>query len=298
MPAQARRGRPGGRRPPPSGPKDSLSSRRVAGLTWAELERRGRGLATGLGDAGVVAGQRVMIALPNRLEFVTGYLGVLRAQVVAVPVNPRSTAEELARMMADSGARLVLVDRPDPVRTATDVVRRALAGEIDEADAELLERRRPDRRRGRRRGAEPGELDFDALRGAEARPIPPLAGPREARRAPLHLRHLGPSRAPRCSPTVRCCQPRAGGRGRPADDPRRRRRARRPPALPRLRPQRGARQRAAAPGQAGAGRPLRAPGHPGPDRGPGLQRGPDRPGGVRPLAARREPHASGWARSD
>ena len=46
----------------------------------------------------------------NRVEFVTTYLAALRAQAVAVPVNPRAEAEELAWMIADSGARLVVVD--------------------------------------------------------------------------------------------------------------------------------------------------------------------------------------------
>ena len=50
------------------------------------------------------------MALGNRIEFVTTYLAVLRAQAVAVPVNPTSTAGELARMIADSGSRMVVAD--------------------------------------------------------------------------------------------------------------------------------------------------------------------------------------------
>ncbi|HEY2636986.1 MAG TPA: AMP-binding protein, partial [Solirubrobacteraceae bacterium] len=57
-------------------------------VTWGGLEDDVARLATGLGAAGLVAGQRVLIAMGNRIEFVTSYLGVLRAQVVAVPVNP------------------------------------------------------------------------------------------------------------------------------------------------------------------------------------------------------------------
>lgn len=89
-------------------------------LTWAELEDEVARLATGLGAAGYLGGHRVMIVVGNRLEFVTAYLGALRAQAVAVPVNPRSTADELARMMADSGSRLVVVDARwlDTVREA------------------------------------------------------------------------------------------------------------------------------------------------------------------------------------
>ena len=78
-------------RPRPRTPTGSRSSRpAVGGVTWAELDDEVGRLATGLGAAGIVAGHRVMIALGNRIEFVTTYLGVLRAQAVAVPVNPTS----------------------------------------------------------------------------------------------------------------------------------------------------------------------------------------------------------------
>ena len=61
-----------------------------------------------------MAGYRVMIVLGNRIEFVTAYLGILRSQTVAVPVNPRSTVDELNRMLVDSGARMVIAE-PDTV---------------------------------------------------------------------------------------------------------------------------------------------------------------------------------------
>src|SRR3954447_20291006 len=79
-------------------------------VTWGELEDEGGRIAPGLGAAGVVAGHRVMIVLGNRIEFVSAYLAVLRTQAVAVPVNPTSPSGELARMIADSGARMVFAD--------------------------------------------------------------------------------------------------------------------------------------------------------------------------------------------
>ena len=96
-------------------------------LTWAGVEDEVARLATGLGAHGIRAGQRVMIAVGNRIEFVTSYLGVLRAQVVAVPVNPRSTPGELARMIADSGSRMVVADE-----TALDAVTNHLVLEIEQ----------------------------------------------------------------------------------------------------------------------------------------------------------------------
>src|SRR5690606_8134934 len=55
-------------------------------LTWSQLEDEVARIATGLGAAGFLAGHRVMIVVGNRIEFVTAYLGALRAQAVAVPV--------------------------------------------------------------------------------------------------------------------------------------------------------------------------------------------------------------------
>ena len=91
------------------------------GMTWAELDAEVSRVAGGLGAAGIVAGHRVMLALGNRLEFVTAYLGVLRAQAVAVPVNPASTRGELARMLADSGARMVIAE-PDTIGAVREAV--------------------------------------------------------------------------------------------------------------------------------------------------------------------------------
>lgn len=90
--------------------------------TWQELDGEVSRVATGLATAGVIAGYRVLIAAGNRIEFVTSYLGTLRANAVAVPVNPRSTADELSRMVADSGCKVVIADAD-----CIDTVRAALA---------------------------------------------------------------------------------------------------------------------------------------------------------------------------
>ena len=134
-------------------------------LTWSRLEDEVARIATGLGAHGIRAGQRVMIVMGNRIEFVTTYLGVLRAQVVAVPVNPRSAPGEVARMIADSGTRLVVVEA-----SALDVVRAALvelAGFGASVPSVVVT------------GAEPGEgeVSFAELRAHAVRPVPPLPDP-------------------------------------------------------------------------------------------------------------------------
>ncbi len=160
---------------------DALAVVEAAGrsVTWAELEDEVARIATGLGAAGLVAGQRVLMSMGNRIEFVTAYLGVLRAQVVAVPVNPRATSGELARMIADSGCRLVLADPEtiDTVRAAAALVRAARSGETDELDADLVGRSHEPRVYVV--GVEPtgSEQAYDALRAAAAVPVPPLPDP-------------------------------------------------------------------------------------------------------------------------
>lgn len=130
-------------------------------LTWAQLEDEAGRFATGLGHAGVVAGYRVMLVLGNRLEFVTTYVGTLRAQAVAVPVNPRASAEQLAWLMADCGARMVVCDA-DTVR----VVRRTVA-DLEHPPRVVVV------------GAtlQPGERSYDHLRADSARPAPELLDP-------------------------------------------------------------------------------------------------------------------------
>ena len=148
-------------------------------LTWAALEDEVARIAAGLGEAGVLGGQRVLIALGNRLEFVTSYLGVLRAQAVAVPVNPTSTVGELARMVADSGSRLAVADAATlgAVREAVSVVARARAGEDVGLDPDLVARAVPTRVVAVGEPPADGEVAFDTLRATAPRPVPPLPDP-------------------------------------------------------------------------------------------------------------------------
>ncbi len=155
-------------------------------LTWAELEDAVARFATGLGERGLVAGSRFMVCTGNRIEFVVAHLGALRAQLVSVPVNPRSSVDELVRMMADSGCRLVLADESSvpAVREAAARLGAALAGNPGERDAG--ESGLPEDLLARAvvpgvvvTGAEPGpgEAAYADLLAERIREIPPLPDP-------------------------------------------------------------------------------------------------------------------------
>ena len=155
------------------GDRDALVAASGLRLTWADLDSEVDRVATGLGEAGVVAGQRVLLAMGNRVELVTTYLAALRAQLVAVPVNPRAKVEELAWMIADSGARLVVADGAAvaEVRAAGVLVHEALAGSRDVLDEDVVARAREPRLvvvDSEPQSAD--ELAFDALRATEPRP--------------------------------------------------------------------------------------------------------------------------------
>lgn len=99
-------------------------------VTWAGLDDLADRVAHGLSTAGMVAGYRVLIAVTNRIEFVATYLGVLRARMVAVPINPRSATGEVVRMLVDSGARMVIADD-----STIGTVRSAVAGVTEALEA-------------------------------------------------------------------------------------------------------------------------------------------------------------------
>jgi long-chain acyl-CoA synthetase len=149
------------------------SGRRV---TWAQLDAEVDRVANGLNAAGLVAGYRVLLSLGNRVEFVTCYLAALRARLVVVPVNPRAATGELVRMIADSGARLVVADRSTAVtvRAAVSGLQDALEG----ADDELRERAAVPRVAVVGAPAMPGELTYAELHGAPGSvPAPAASDP-------------------------------------------------------------------------------------------------------------------------
>ncbi|MEO5813594.1 MAG: AMP-binding protein, partial [Rhodanobacter sp.] len=79
-------------------------------LSFAEVDHLSDDLASYLRHGlGLASGERVAIMLPNLLQFPIAVLAVLRADLVAVMVNPLYTARELHHQLADSGAAALIV---------------------------------------------------------------------------------------------------------------------------------------------------------------------------------------------
>ncbi len=79
-------------------------------ITWAELHRRVAVLADALSRRGVGFGDRVMILMLNRTEFVEAVLAANRIGAIAVPVNFRLTPAELAFLVEDCEARVMITE--------------------------------------------------------------------------------------------------------------------------------------------------------------------------------------------
>ncbi|KAA8969671.1 fatty-acid--CoA ligase FadD5 [Mycobacterium sp.] len=78
--------------------------------TWAELHRRVAALGDALHRRGVGFGDRVMILMLNRTEFIEAVLAANRIGAIAVPVNFRLTASELTYLVEDCGAHVMITE--------------------------------------------------------------------------------------------------------------------------------------------------------------------------------------------
>jgi long-chain acyl-CoA synthetase len=79
-------------------------------ITYRELNEMCDAVARGCARAGLAPGDRVGILSLNRVEFIATLLGCMRAGVVPVPVNIKLTAEAVAFILNDAGAKIVFAE--------------------------------------------------------------------------------------------------------------------------------------------------------------------------------------------
>lgn len=91
-------------------------------LTWEELARRAHGLARVLLDAGLRPRARVAVLLAKGLDVPVAFHGALAAGGTLVPIDPRSPAEQVVRVLRATGATHLVTE---PGRR--EVAARALA---------------------------------------------------------------------------------------------------------------------------------------------------------------------------
>ncbi len=81
-------------------------------VTYAQLWEQARRYAAVLGDAGVGPGDAVGLLLPNVTDFPRAYFGALALGAVVVPVHALLTGEEIAYVLSDSGAKVLVCAGP------------------------------------------------------------------------------------------------------------------------------------------------------------------------------------------
>src|SRR5262245_56186254 len=80
--------------------------------TYAQIDAGANGVANALRRQGLARGDRVAILSANRTEYLVTYFGIMRAGLVAVPVNYRFPRQTIHFIIKDCGAKLVFCDGP------------------------------------------------------------------------------------------------------------------------------------------------------------------------------------------
>lgn len=120
-----------------AGEGDRIAAIGTTTITYAGLDELIGNVAGAYRGAGLRPDDRVLIVMADDVPMLAAILGAFRAGVVAVPVSTMFTAHELATIMADSGARLVLCSSEfaDAVNAAlpdaTDVAAVVIDGDAD-----------------------------------------------------------------------------------------------------------------------------------------------------------------------
>jgi acyl-CoA synthetase (AMP-forming)/AMP-acid ligase II len=81
-------------------------------VSYARLDAMANGVARALARRGFARGDRIAILSANRSEYLAAYCGIMRAGLVAVPVNFKFPRQTIHFILRDASARLVFCDLP------------------------------------------------------------------------------------------------------------------------------------------------------------------------------------------
>src|SRR5215475_6458997 len=79
--------------------------------TFRELRRMAEAIARWLGERGIQLGQRVAILADNHPRWLAGYLGIIASGGTTVPLDTAYHADQVAKLLADSGSVLLFCDQ-------------------------------------------------------------------------------------------------------------------------------------------------------------------------------------------
>ncbi len=112
----------------------------IESYSYAELRRMAESVAAWLLDRGLEPGARVAILADNHPRWVAAYLGIIAAGGTTVPLDTAYHADQVAKLLRDSGSRLLICDQKH-----LEISREAVVGtgmEIVQTDSGLTANRR------------------------------------------------------------------------------------------------------------------------------------------------------------
>ncbi len=131
--------------------------------TWRALDERSRAFAAALHRRGVRFGDRVLMAMLNRTEYIEAVLGANLVGAIPVPVNIRMSPAEVSYLVADSGAGFIVTEKllaplMDAVRASTGAIDAIIV--VDGGD-------------------DPAHLDYEALVAEDPSDLPEIDVPED-----------------------------------------------------------------------------------------------------------------------
>ncbi|WP_369374911.1 long-chain fatty acid--CoA ligase [Streptomyces sp. cg36] len=109
-------------------------------VTAAAFAREVTDVAKGLTAAGLEPGDRVALMSRTRYEWTVLDFAIWAAGGVTVPVYPTASAEQIAWILADSGARVLIAETPQNVTTAGKAAEDRQVWVLDDGALDLLTR--------------------------------------------------------------------------------------------------------------------------------------------------------------
>lgn len=106
-------------------------------LTWSTVVERSSRVAAGLHKLGLRSGDRVALLLGNRVEFMLTMFAAARLGIIAVVLSTRQQKPEIAYVLADCGARLIIheADLVERLPDLADVPDLAFRVSVDDTPA-------------------------------------------------------------------------------------------------------------------------------------------------------------------
>jgi long-chain acyl-CoA synthetase len=81
-------------------------------ISWQEAARQASALSRGLRELGILRGDRVALIAENRPEWMIADLAIMAAGAITVPAYTTNTIDDHRHILANSGARAVIVSTP------------------------------------------------------------------------------------------------------------------------------------------------------------------------------------------